>query len=52
MGKEVGGLNSYYGGKLKGEATKFFFSKGGGLLFTGVDPSGILSELPTYFSLF
>ena len=26
--KEVGGLNSSYGGKLKGEATK---SKGGGL---------------------
>ena len=30
--KEVGGLNSSYGGKLKGEATK---SKGRGALFIG-----------------
>ena len=48
--KEVGGLKSPYGEKLKGESHK---AKGGeGTFYGGVDFSGILSELPTHFSLF
>ena len=44
-------MESSYGGKLKGKATKSK-ERIGGTFYGGVDPSGILSELPTYFSLF
>ena len=37
--------------EAKGRNYKDFFSKGGGSFCREVDPSGILSELPTYFSL-
>ena len=48
--KDGGGLKSSYRGKLEGKGNHEV--KGGGHVLLEVDLSAILSELPTYFSLF
>ena len=47
---EVGGLNSSYGGKLKGRHPQS--KRGEGNFYGGVDPSAVLSELPTCLRLY
>ena len=51
--KEVGGLKSSYGGKLRGAGATYKVREGRAIFMGQLTPqSAIPSELPTYFGLF